>query len=385
MFEFSNSLAQTRSTFNTDITTVSRTGDNYWKLMLFCALSEADDNFVSVPSAGDVITLKPQTYAQIVKGTLLKKCTSFFNNGANTVVYAVVYTDLVTAAWDATDLRAKYALHKTKAYWKSAIYATTEAILELDALVNAETVDKGLSQVVVGTNADEDLDNTSTTSLHYLLTHNKTSKAFMAYHYDADVDPILEQLGRSLKLVNVTNTPVGNKLQLLKDLMVDPSKEGTDPETEETTGVNFNATERAKLDAQNIGYYLSWTDKAEDGVGLAFDPDKSAIDLSNNNVCARWIVNYVNYVAQMEAARLLSADGTYLDNVTYKKILAMLNDIVSPFANLGRLQSLKITTKPFDKNVNVSGKQLVIPNAWSAIYTDDAGSFVVGSDLTIPL
>jgi hypothetical protein len=377
MSEYLNSGMQKRTAFNTTIEYISTIGDNFWKVMIFCAVSEAASNFIAStpPVAGDVIELKASTYEQVVKGTLAKWCRSLFNNSANTVVYAVMYTDIVEAAWNATNLGVQYQTNKPLAYWKTALYATSNAAtLALDALISAETVDKKLSKHIVGTADAECLDADSATGIvPLLLDLTIPSKAWVVYHYNADVNPVLEQLGRSFALINTTGTPVGNKLELLADDYIDTSKDGD---------TNFTPLEYAELEEQNIGYFTSLTESELDGVFLEFGTDKSAIDLQNNNVCAEWIVNYINYRAERLATLKLGMDNVFLNNKTYTEILTMLEGEIVPFTVTGRFSSYKITAPKFSSSI-VSGKTIVIPTAWEAYYADDCGGFTVSGTLYI--
>jgi hypothetical protein len=372
MSEYQNSAAQRFMNFITTTIYETTPGDNFFKAMVFVGVSnEAEYIVADTPLvAGDVLEVTGSTYAALTDGLLKTWLADFFQNNTIYSVFIVMYTDLVQAAWDDTDIAIQYAANKTKAYWKTCIYASNDALLALDVLIEAEGKDKKLSALFVGSSDPEVLESDDSTSIVHDL-NDQGSNAYVAWHYDTDRNAMLSQLGKTLSYANSTGTPVGNKLAMSAYNTIDPSGD---------EGVNLNAVEYGVLDPLHVAYFI-FLGNATENVVLV----NGGRTLKNEAIGANWIRDYLDYVWEIKAAELLSQDDKFLDAATYNDILGLIVTEAKKFVDSKRLTNFKIIAKAFDKTVNVASGKFVIPKAWQAEYVDDAGGVTVYGSLTVTL
>ena len=377
MSDFINSFAQKNMTYNTQTVYSTTPGDNYYKVMIFVGESDAATYFTGTPPSVDTVTqITASNYTTLTQGLLLKWLSDFYANGSTAIVYLVLYTDVVTAAYSSVDLATQYGLYKYTAFWKTIISGAylNSACEALDALWVADSLkDKKFTQTFFGS-ADSALITTpDTTSLWYLLTHaNATTQAWIVYHHDANHNPALAQLGMTLSLFNSAlspQSPVGSKLGFVAMNTIAPSGTGD---------INLTSTITTILETKHVGYFEYVGDGTTNVINAL------NVNLQNIPLGSWWIPSYIDHVSEIEAATLLSQPNMYLNAATYNSILALTGKNVKMFVDSGRFTSYTLTKAAFNQSTNVtSDKKFIISNAWSANYVDDAEGLTVTGTLFI--
>ena len=76
--------------------------------------------------------------------------------------------------------------------------------------------------------------------------------------------------------------------------------------------------------------------------------------------------------------------NTYLSGFLYGKCLSTLSTLIAPFITLGRVRNFTITAPSWAEAQNLGDRQtIVIPDAWTGIYVDNASKVRIQGSLTI--
>ena len=106
--------------------------------------------------------------------------------------------------------------------------------------------------------------------------------------------------------------------------------------------------------------------------------------LKNTCLSADWIVAYVNYMAKVRIAEIITVMNTYRNGFLYGKCLSALSTIIAPFITLGRVRNFTITAPSWAEAQNLGDRQtIVIPDAWTGIYVDNDRKVRIQGNLTI--
>ena len=369
-YDFQGSIAQQYIQFAATVVTTVVPGENYYKVMLFMGHSEAANSFTSPPAVGVITELNSGNFASSVIGPLLTYLSQFYANNQTTTVYIVVYDDstVTTGTFPAgavTALTTQFNAYKERAYFK--LMTLHDNILANSALATLCYADTLLSQCWIDANDAQMLVVSSATSM-YGVCHLAGSNPVIVYHPDSAKSSALTQLGLSLATLNNTGTPVANSLDYLSTSNTTASG---------TSGANLNATDVTTLTAINCGFYLT----IGDGTGnVALKGGKT---IKGDVAAAKWVTQYVDFVAAVQTANMLTTLNRFKNNETYQCILSILANLLHKFADIGRLSSVTITAPAYAQLPTSVGDMITVPNAWTAYYNDNVRKVQVQGTLYI--
>ena len=359
--DYQGSIAQKNVTFVTDTVVQTTPGDNYYKLMIFIAETDMGTYLEGAPTVTTTLWVTSTTYANLTKGLLKTWLAGFFSGNSVSQVFLAVYVD-INGTWDPTDLEAKYDLYKTYAYFKSCIYSLgTAPDLALAGFITAEGKDKKLSQQWIGIH--------DPTGALATTLDAAGDDAYMVHHYDTDLNGALSQLGVSLAKVNSTITPVGNSLDYVQTDTIDASG---------ALGTYLLPAVYNVLSALNVGYF-SPLGNSTGRVVL-----EGGFMIGGDIAAANWISNYIDFVCEIKTAEYITQMNMFLNNDTYQGILGILQEQLNKFVAFGRLTNVQITAPVFSA-LGATGDTLIIPNAWSATYSDQVRTVTVYGTLYVSL
>lgn len=367
MSEFRDSIAQNNVNFPIETVIEPLAGENYSKVMIFVPLSQAETYLpgVSGAQAKTLTVLNSSNYGVITGGKLKTWLTPFFKNAQVGVVGIAIYDDGEEAT---NTLAVVYETFKMYAYFKLGL-APADAYNDLQvALSTLCGPDELYSAHLVGTSDTNALAGTST--LMTALTA-AGSNARVIYNPDDTINGALAQLGRSLSVVNITGTPVGNDVDMVAFSGIEASGALEDGERK-----NLTATQKAALDNQNIGYQ-TWVGDGTENVDT-----EGSLTLKGESAGANWVKHFITYMCKVRTANYISQMNKFRNNNTYQGIILILNDVVSNFVKMGRLAKYAVTAPVFD-DLPKTGDTIVVPHAWEAEYIDSVREVTVFGTLFI--
>ena len=374
--DFNGSIAQNYITFATTVTSTTVAGANYQNVMLFVGSGEAASGgyFTAsgVQPVGTLLSFNASTYGSAMGGQLLTDMTNFFAGTTLPTVYVSIYDDAATAggtvfpAATVSGLSTQFNANHTLAYFKHMTMNLGAAHSALATLCSSDTL---LSQCWIDTSDANVLSPSDTTSVRYLCAQ-AGSDPVIVYHATTTIDGALVQLGLTLGFLNTTGTSVGNNMDYLATSQIITSGGSSGP---------LSATNMTILSNLNVGFYLYLGDTSG---RVALRGGKT---LKGNLPAAQWLVNYVDYMCQVESAQYLTQFNHFKNNDTYQGILTILRTVLSPFADFGRLSYVKITAPTFANLPPTNGQSITIPNAWQATFNDNVRNVVVNGSLYIAL
>lgn len=380
MSDYYGSIAQEEVSFSTALALTTAPGDNYFKLMVFVGVSQADESLVGAHAAKELIELTSANFAELTIGALKDWLTAFYAKQSNIKTYIVVFVDKVLAAWDPAGLIAAFGEYAHLAYWKAMMYypevgdiptLTEQDSVAYIALATLQKANANLSAPILVNEYDSDVFTSFATTLSGLIAAEDLD-AFSVYHATAMLTaPAFAQLGITLGFLNVTGTPVGNSLDYVATNAISASG---------VAGINLTPTQQGQLRANKVGFFKTV------GNGTGQVALIGGISLQNSVVAAEWIVQYNDYVCEIRTAEIITQMNSFKNRSMYSTILALLEAQLSKFGDtggLGRLTQVRITAPAFNRLPTAPGDTFLIPNAWSATYVDNVRTVQVQGSLTI--
>lgn len=371
MANFDGSIAQVNVQFPIETVIEPVSGENYTKALIFIPLGKAEAYLPTTesPAAGQKIELDSSNYGKLT-GELLKTWLVPFFTSAQAAKIAVAIYDV-----DAEEVTAKaplnkvYEAYKYYAYFKFGLAPSNDYNALQTQLAQLCKADPLYSQLWVGTSDPQVL--TKESSLVSALK-GVAADARVVYNPDGTINAALAQLGATLAQSNATGTPVGNDIDMLAFNTIGAS--GADDADGNPT--NLDATQKATLDEQKIGYNTYVGDGTENVV------TEGSQTLQGNVVGAQWVKSYIEYMCKIRTANLITRRNKFRNNDQYQAILLILSDVVKDFLNFGRLADFKITAPVFS-DLAKSADAIVVPNAWEATYIDKLRSVTVYGTLYV--
>ncbi len=371
MAQFKGSIAQTNVQFPIEPVIEPMAGENYSRALIFAPKSKADSYLVGVDAderkAGTLTELNASNFGSLTGALLRSWLVPFFAAAEAVSVGLALYDDAPDAA-DNT-LKKVYEKFKLYAYFKFGI-AEGEAYTALQAaLSNAAAADSLYSRLWVGTADGSVLAGNSP-----LVTALKETAGTyrLVYNPDTAINPALAQLGKTLSVANKTGTPVGNSVDMVGFATIKASGAlDADGKRE-----NLNATQKAALDRQKIGYNTYVGDGTENVV------TEGSLYANGASVGAEWVKAYITYMCKVKTANYISRMNVFRNDKTYQGILLILQDVVKGFLDMGRLTNFQITAVPFAE-LQQTGDTITVPNAWQADYIDGVRAVTVYGTLYI--
>ena len=402
--DYITSFAQENVSFVTRVIRQTAVGDNYWKVMIFVE----DDRFVDstawdvVPGASysyetsdeppETVTLTPKAftvtlsdYAMYTTGILNGWLTCLYANGfSGDCILVTCGASTETTAHKIGAMEAAYEVMKPYAYHKAACIGEagidSELVQALGAKANGTPDDKILSslpyvQLTIAeypAGADKA---TVKASIESNITYQNCklgeSDAFMAVYADASKNVALLSLGIALGYLNGTGLRVGNALEMTKTGNISSS------------GLNGDAMPRMIREAYEELYIQTFKPVGDNTGYVAGYGEKS---LKGEDVVARWVVGYITYMTKVKIAQLLTTPNFRKTELNYKRIVFIMSDIVNTFAleNGGCLAGVSITAPPYNQLPPAQNDQIIIEDAWSAVFmgvvhqVDITGNLYIG-------
>lgn len=371
MANFDGSIAQVNVQFPIETVIEPVSGENYTKALIFIPLGKAEEYLPTTesPAAGQKIELDSSNYGKLTGGLLKTWLVPFFTSAQAAKIAVAIYDVDAEEVTAKAPLNKVYEAYKYYAYFKFGLAPSSDYNALQTQLAQLCKVDPLYSQLWVGTSDPQVL--TKESSLVSALK-GVAADARVVYNPDDTINAALAQLGATLAQSNATGTPVGNDIDMLAFNTIGAS--GADDADGNPT--NLDATQKATLDEQKIGYNTYVGDGTENVV------TEGSQTLQGNVVGAQWVKSYIEYMCKIRTANLITRRNKFRNNDQYQAILLILSDVVKAFLNFGRLADFKITAPVFS-DLQKSADAIVVPNAWEATYIDKLRSVTVYGTLYV--
>lgn len=385
MAAFDGSIAQVNVQFPIETVIEPVSGENYTKALIFIPLAKAEEYLPAVesPAAGQKIELDSSNYGKLTGGLLKTWLIPFFTSAQAAKIAVAIYD--VDTTKEVTDgdgggtkqetvpatapIDKVYEAYKYYAYFKFGLAPSSDYNALQTQLAQLCKADPLYSQLWVGTSDPQVL--TKESSLVSSLK-GVAADARVVYNPDGTINAALAQLGATLAQSNATGTPVGNDIDMLAFNTIGAS--GADDADGNPT--NLDATQKAALDEQKIGYNTYVGDGTENVV------TEGSQTLQGNVAGAQWVKSYIEYMCKIRTANFITKRNKFRNNEQYQAILLILSDVVKDFLNFGRLADFTITAPVFS-DLSKSADAIVVPNAWEATYIDKLRSVTVYGTLYV--
>lgn len=371
MAAFDGSIAQVNVQFPIETAIEPVSGENYTKALIFIPLGKAEEYLPTTesPAAGQKIELDSSNYGKLTGGLLKTWLVPFFTSAQAAKIAVAIYDVDAEEVTAKAPLNKVYEAYKYYAYFKFGLAPSNDYNALQTQLAQLCKADPLYSQLWVGTSDPQVL--TKESSLVSALK-GVAADARVVYNLDGTINAALAQLGATLAQSNATGTPVGNDIDMLAFNTIGAS--GADDADGNPT--NLDATQKAALDEQKIGYNTYVGDGTENVV------TEGSQTLQGNVVGAQWVKSYIEYMCKIRTANLITKRNKFRNNDQYQAILLILSDVVKDFLNFGRLADFKITAPVFS-DLAKSADAIVVPNAWEATYIDKLRSVTVYGTLYV--
>lgn len=371
MAAFDGSIAQVNVQFPIETVIEPLSGENYTKALIFIPLAKAEEYLPTTesPAAGQKIELDSSNYGKLTGGLLKTWLVPFFTSAQAAKIAVAIYDVDAEEVTAKAPLNKVYEAYKYYAYFKFGLAPSDDYNALQTQLAQLCKADPLYSQLWVGTSDPQVL--TKGSSLVSALK-GVAADARIVYNPDGTINAALAQLGATLAQSNATGTPVGNDIDMLAFNTIGAS--GADDADGNPT--NLDATQKATLDEQKIGYNTYVGDSTENMV------TEGSQTLQGNVVGAQWVKSYIEYMCKIRTANLITKRNKFRNNDQYQAILLILSDIVKDFLSFGRLADYKITAPVFSA-LPKSADTIVVPNSWKATYIDKTRIVTVYGSLYI--
>lgn len=371
MANFDGSIAQVNVQFPIETVIEPVSGENYTKALIFIPLGKAEEYLPTTesPAAGQKIELDSSNYGKLTGGLLKTWLVPFFTSAQAAKIAVAIYDVDAEEVTAKAPLNKVYEAYKYYAYFKFGLAPSNDYNALQTQLAQLCKADPLYSQLWVGTSDPQVL--TKASSLVSALK-GVAADARVVYNPDGTINAALAQLGATLAQSNATGTPVGNDIDMLAFNTIGAS--GADDADGNPT--NLDATQKAALDEQKIGYNTYVGDGTENVV------TEGSQTLQGNVAGAQWVKSYIEYMCKIRTANLITRRNKFRNNDQYQAILLILSDVVKDFLNFGRLADFQITAPVFS-DLAKSADAIVVPNAWEATYIDKLRSVTVYGTLYV--
>ena len=371
MAAFDGSIAQVNVQFPIETVIEPVSGENYTKALIFIPLGKAEEYLPTTesPAAGQKIELDSSNYGKLTGGHLKTWLVPFFTSAQAAKIAVAIYDVDAEEVTAKAPLNKVYEAYKYYAYFKFGLAPSNDYNALQTQLAQLCKADPLYSQLWVGTSDPQVL--TKESSLVSALK-GVAADARVVYNPDGTINAALAQLGATLAQSNATGTPVGNDIDMLAFNTIGAS--GADDADGNPT--NLDATQKATLDEQKIGYNTYVGDGTENVV------TEGSQTLQGNVVGAQWVKSYIEYMCKIRTANFITRRNKFRNNDQYQAILLILSDVVKAFLNFGRLADFKITAPVFS-DLPKSADAIVVSNAWEATYIDKLRSVTVYGTLYV--
>lgn len=194
--------------------------------------------------------------------------------------------------------------------------------------------------------------------------------AFMCAYSDKSRNGALVSLSLAMSLLNGSGTCVGNSIDFVATSQVGCS--GKD-------GTALSVATRNILKGKNIQFFKYVGDSTGNVAAVGVKT------LNGKFQQAQWIVAYINFMSKVGVAQYITQPNRLRNSATYSQVVSIMSTYVSLFgpSGSGRLSSLAITAPPFEEMPPAEHDEIIIQNAWVAVYTDQVHKVQVSGTLSI--
>lgn len=385
--DFLGSFAQENVVFKTQVVKSVSVGDNFWKTMIFVEKDRFVDtstmDWVDAPGLTGVkcCSVSADTYANLTKGLLQSWLYDLFCNGFNGDCILVACAEKVATSeipgQEDTEsfvegMTSSYEALKAYAYHKTVCAGDDNKVLTPIALALAKlcTKDKQLlssAPYFPYTTITPDI--LDSDELYSVLKKAKTD-AFMSCQADSTRNGALYSLGLALANINGSGTPVGTSMDMIKSSMISSSGEN---------GTTLSKTVRDTLYSAHIQTFKPVGDNSGSVAAMG---DTTIL---GDVVSASWIIAYVTYMSKVRIAQMITSPDFLKNATNYGSIVSVLNIYLPMFGvdGSGRLSGINISAPAFANLPSADKDEIIIPNAWSATYTDHVRKVQITGSLYI--
>ena len=392
MEDFKNSVAHLDVDVQTAVSVSSIVGENFWKFLYI-----TNETISSLSSAANPLLITADTYSDVIdalsienadKVALIKKnLASLFDYAPSAQGYFITADTYEKFKYYAywCYLETEYQLESSSSKLKFTD-ATTTMLATIDAkqdkafsgFIADLAIDATASITAAPTSVVDDFMSTlgALTAAVCFFARGATNEfAWKGDDITIGYSPALYQLGRTLGYMNSTGTSIGNSTDSVACTFQDVL-----PTRSTSTSVLVNASALFINWCQNnkVAYFKTV------GNGTSQVSCYGGWTLKNTCLSADWIVAYVNYMAKVRVAEIITVMNTYRNGFLYGKCLSTLSTLIAPFITLGRVRNFAITAPSWAEAQTLGDRQtIVIPDAWTGIYVDNARKVRIQGSLTI--
>ena len=392
MEDFKNSVAHLDVDVQTAVSVSSIVGENFWKFLYI-----TNETIASLSSAANPLLITADTYSDVIdslnidnadKVALIKKNLASLFEYAPSVQGYFITADTYEkfkyyAYW--CYLETEYELDSGSSKLKFTD-ATTTMMATIDAkkdkafsgFIADLAIDATASITAAPTSVVDDFMATLgalTVAVCFFARGATNEFAWKGGDISIGYSPALYQLGRTLGYINSTGTSIGNSTDGVACTFQDvlPTRS-----TSTSVLVNASALFINWCQSNKVAYFKTV------GNGTSQVSCYGGWTLKNTCLSADWIVAYVNYMAKVRIAEIITVMNTYRNGFLYGKCLSALSTIIAPFITLGRVRNFTITAPSWAEAQNLGDRQtIVIPDAWTGIYVDNDRKVRIQGNLTI--
>lgn len=392
MEDFKNSVAHLDVDVQTAVSVSSIVGENFWKFLYI-----TNETISSLSSATNPLLITADTYSDVIdalsienadKVALIKKnLASLFDYAPSAQGYFITADTYEKFKYYAywCYLETEYALDSSSS--KLKFTDATATMLELidakkdkafSGFIADLAIDATASIAAAPTSVVDDFMSTlgALTAAVCFFARGATNEfAWKGGDITLGYSPALYQLGRTLGYMNSTGTSIGNSTDGVACTFQDVL-----PTRSTSTSVLVNAS----------ALFINWCQNNKVAYFKTVGNRTSQVScyggwtLKNTFLSADWIVAYVNYMAKVRIAEIITVMNTYRNGFLYGKCLSVLSTLIAPFVTLGRVRNFTITAPSWAKAQTLGDRQtIVIPSAWTGIYVDNDRKVRIQGDLTI--
>ena len=392
MEDFKNSVAHLDVDVQTAVSVSSIVGENFWKFLYV-----TNETIASLSSAANPLLITADTYSDVIdslnidnadKVALIKKNLASLFEYASSVQGYFITADTYEkfkyyAYW--CYLETEYELDSGSSKLKFTD-ATTTMMATIDdkkdkafsGFIADLAIDATASVTAAPTSVVDDFMTTLgalTVAVCFFARGATNEFAWKGGDISIGYSPALYQLGRTLGYINSTGTSIGNSTDGVACTFQDvlPTRS-----TSTSVLVNASALFINWCQSNKVAYFKTV------GNGTSQVSCYGGWTLKNTCLSADWIVAYVNYMAKVRIAEIITVMNTYRNGFLYGKCLSALSTIIAPFITLGRVRNFAITAPSWAEAQNLGDRQtIVIPDAWTGIYVDNDRKVRIQGNLTI--
>ena len=392
MEDFKNSVAHLDVDVQTAVSVSSIVGENFWKFMYV-----TNETIASLSSATAPLLITADTYSDVIdslsidnadKVALIKKnLASLFDYAPSAQGYFITADTYEKfkyyAYWCYLETEYELDSGSSKLKFTDATAAMMEIIdakkdKAFSGFIADLAVDAVGSITAAPTSVVDDFMSTLgalTVAICFFARGATEAYAWKGGDITVGYSPALYQLGRTLGYINSTGTSIGNSSDGVACTFQDvlPSRSTSTSLLVNASALFINWCKNNKVAyfktvgnrTSQVACYGGWT-------------------LKNTCLSADWIVAYVNYMAKVRVAELITVMNTYRNGLLYTKCLSALDTLIAPFVTLGRIRNYAITAPSWAVAQTMGDREtIVIPDAWSGVYVDNNRKVRVQGALTI--